>query len=285
MTGPAELSKKDTALFRRHPVIAYFTLTFTISWLGALVVAAPHLLRHESLPKMSGILMFPLMLFGPCLTSLILTGVIDWRSGLGELFSRMMRWRIPARWYAALVIPPALVLMVLLCLKTFVSPAYSPNRFYMGILFGVPAGLLEEIGWMGFAFPKMRAQSNALAASILLGMLWSVWHVPVIDYLGTATPHRNYWLAFFLAFAAAMTAMRVLIAWIYSNTRSVLLAQPMHISSTGSLVIFSAPRVTAGQEVMWYGIYAGALWVVVAIVVKIFGKNLTWPTSAYSNRN
>jgi membrane protease YdiL (CAAX protease family) len=275
MTGPAEFSKKDTALFRRHPVVAYFTLTFTISWLGAWAVAAPHLLRHESLPKMSGILMFPLMLLGPCLTSLILTGVIDGKSGLRELSSRMMRWRISARWYAALVVPPALVLMVLLCLKTFVSPAYTPNRFYMGILFGAPAGLLEEIGWMGFAFPRMRARSSALAASILLGLLWSVWHVPVIDYLGTATPHGIYWLAFFLAFAAAMTAMRVLIAWIYSNTRSVLLAQITHISSTGALVIFSAPRVNARQEALWYGIYASALWVLVAIVVKIFGKNLT----------
>jgi hypothetical protein len=51
MTGPEELSKKDTALFRRHPVVAYFILTFTISWLGALAVAAPHLLRDESLPR------------------------------------------------------------------------------------------------------------------------------------------------------------------------------------------------------------------------------------------
>jgi uncharacterized membrane protein len=83
-----------------------------------------------------------------------------------------------------------------------------------------------------------------------------LWHLPVINYLGTATatPHGEYWYAFFLAFSVAMTAMRVLICWIYTNTESVLLTQFMHVSSTGSLVIFSAPRVGAAQEAVWYGL-------------------------------
>jgi uncharacterized protein len=71
-----------------------------------------------------------------------------------------------------------------------------------------------------------------------------------------------------------MTAMRVLIAWIYVNTKSVLLAQLMHASSTGSLVILSPPLVTPGQETLWYAVYACALWAVVAIVVIAYGKNL-----------
>jgi membrane protease YdiL (CAAX protease family) len=145
----------------------------------------------------------------------------------------------------------------------------------MGVLFAVPAGFLEEIGWTGFAFPKLRLQMNALGAGVVVGLLWSVWHLPVIDYLGTATPHGAYWLPFFVTFSAAMTAMRVLISWIYVNTRSVLLAQLMHVSSTGSLVIFSPPGVTAGQEVMWYGVYAIMLGLAVAIVVKVFGRRLT----------
>jgi membrane protease YdiL (CAAX protease family) len=75
---------------------------------------------------------------------------------------------------------------------------------------------LEEIGWMGYAFPKMRSQEDAFAPSILLGLLWASWHLPVINYLGTATPHGAYWYAFFLAFTVAMTATRVLICWIYT---------------------------------------------------------------------
>jgi membrane protease YdiL (CAAX protease family) len=187
----------------------------------------------------------------------------------------MFRGRFPVHWYAALLIPPILILTALPCLTVFVSPNFAPNRFLMGALFGIPAGLLEEIGWMGFVFAKMRSQSNALAPGILLGLFWSIWHLPVIDFLGTTTPHGPYWFSLFLAFTVAMTAMRVLICWIYTNTNSVFMAQLMHVSSTGSIVIFSAPRVTATQEVMWYGLYGASLWLVVAIIVKSYGKRLT----------
>lgn len=256
---------------QRHPIASYFALTFAVSWTGALLVAAPHLLHDQPVPKMAGILMFPAMLLGPSVVGIALTVLVDGRAALRELFSRMRRVRFPLRWYAALLIPPALVLTILLLLKTFVSSVYAPNRFWIGVLFGIPAGFFEEIGWMGFAFPKMREKLPALSAAVLLGLLWGLWHVPVIDYLGTATPHGHYWFPSFLAFTAAMTAMRVLIAWLYSNTKSVLLAQLMHACYTGSLVIFSPPGVTAAQEVFCYALYAAALWLAVALVALTFG--------------
>lgn len=259
---------------RRHPVACYFALTFSISWAGALSVAAPYLIRHEPLPTMTGILMFPAMLLGPSLAGIILTRIVDGKIGLRDLFSRFSVARIPARWYAALLIPPALVLAVLWSLERLVSPVYAPNHFLIGVLFGVPAGLLEEIGWMGFVFPKMRSSKNALSPSILLGLMWSLWHLPVINFLGVATPHGAYWFHFLLAFSLAMTAMRVLICWIYVNSGSVLLAQLLHVSSTGSLVIFGASHVTAAQEALWYGLYGISLWLVVAVVVRIYGKRL-----------
>jgi len=262
------------ALTRRYPVVAYFALTFLISWTGALVVAAPHLIRDEALPKMTGILMFPVMLLGPSLAGIVLTRIVNGKSGLRVLFSQMCRVRVPLGWYTALLLPPVLILTVLLFLQRFVSPVYAPNRFFVGILFGIPAGFLEEIGWMGYTFPKMRSQSNGLVPSIILGLLWALWHLPVINYLGTATPHGVYWLPFFLAFSFAMTAMRVLIAWIYTNTKSVFMAQLMHVSSTGSLVLFSAARVTPAQEAMWYTLYGTVLWLVVGIVVKTLGRRL-----------
>ena len=266
------ISVNREAVIWRRPVVTYFALTFTISWIGALAVAAPHLIRLQPLTKMTGILMFPVMLLGPSFAGIALTRIVDGNSGLRELFSRVFLARVPASWYTTLLIPPVLVLAVLLFLERFVSPVFAPNLFFMGILFGIPAGFLEEIGWMGYAFPKMRSQNRWLAPSILLGLLWALWHLPVINYLGTATPHGVYWLPFFLAFTLAMTAMRVLIAWIYTKTNSVLLTQLMHISSTGSLVIFSAPRVTAMQEVIWYALYGSVLWVAVAVVLSTSGR-------------
>jgi len=270
----SDRQSKPGSFLLSYPVAAYFLLTFAISWLGALAVAAPHLLRPEPLPIITGILMFPVMLLGPSLSAIFLNWVAAGKPGLRDL-SRLLRARIPPRWYAPLLIPPVLVLTLLLTLKTFLSPVYTPNLFLMGVLFGVPAGLLEEIGWTGFAFPKMSSQHNPFGASVVLGLLWGLWHLPVVNYLGTATPHGAYWFPFFLAFAFAMTAMRVLISWLYINTKSLLIAQLMHITSTGSLVIFSPPAVSASQEVLWYTLYATTLWVAVLIVVKKFGTRLS----------
>jgi hypothetical protein len=111
-------------LIRRHPLGAYFALTFLISWTGALAVAAPYLVRGASVPKMAGLMMFPAMLLGPNCSSIVLTW---FTGGLPDLVRRMRRGSV-GYWYAALLIPPALVLTVLFFLKTLVSPSFTPKR-------------------------------------------------------------------------------------------------------------------------------------------------------------
>jgi CAAX protease family protein len=119
-------------------------------------------------------------------------------------------------------------------------------------------------------------------------LFWTLWHAPVVNNLGTATPDAAYWLPFLLAFSSAMTAVRVLISWIYANTQSVLLEQLLHASSTGSLVIFGSTHATAAQEATWYAVYGAVLWAVVAIVVMKFGRLLgrreSLPESRVDNR-
>jgi membrane protease YdiL (CAAX protease family) len=253
---------------RKHPAVTYFLLTFAISWIAALLVAAPKLLQPGPLPKLTGILMFPAMLLGPSFAGIFLTRRLDDRQGLQDLFLRMRRLGFPLGWYSALAIPPILVLIVLLCLKTFVSAVYTPNRFWLGVSFGLLAGFLEEIGWMGFAYPKLRQSFAALPAAAILGVLWGLWHAPVIDFLGAAAPHGKALPVFLAAFVAAIAAIRVLIAWFYERTQSVALAQLIHISSTGSLVVFSPSAVSPAQEASWYALYAAALWLFVLLLVR-----------------
>ena len=209
--------------------------------------------------------MFPAMLLGPILSGLLMTRLVDGSKGVRELFARVTRVRVRWTWYALVLLPPATVLTVLLALKTFLSAAFTPNRFFLGIAFGVPAGVLEEFGWTGFAFPRMQARFGTLKAGVLLGLLWSAWHLPVIDFLGAATPHGQYLIPFFFSFATAMTAVRILIGWAYTHTKSVFLAQLIHISSTAALVIFSPPQVTPRQETFWYFVYGAVVWIIIAI--------------------
>jgi uncharacterized protein len=104
------VTSNQEAIIRSYPVVTYFALTFSISWMAALAVAAPHLIRHQPLPQMTGILMFPVMLLGPSLAGIVLTRIVDGKSGLRVLFCQMFRAWVPPRWYTALLLPPALVL-------------------------------------------------------------------------------------------------------------------------------------------------------------------------------
>src|SRR5579863_7022493 len=259
---------------KRYPVVSYFAMTFAISWTAAFCVAAPHVLRHEALPQLTGVLMFPAMLLGPSISGIVMTWVVDGKSGVRELYSRIKRWRIYGWWYFVLFLFPAAILGVLYGLKTFVTPEYAPNRFWIGMAFGIPAGFLEEIGWTGFAFPKMATGQNAFGAALGLGLLWGAWHIPVVNFLGAAAPHGSAWWPFFLTFTFVMVAVRVLIGWAQNNVKSVFLAQLMHVSSTGSLVIFSPPKLTGLQEAKWYAVYGLVLWAVVAVVLQRYGRNL-----------
>lgn len=262
-------------LARRRPVLTYFLLTFAISWAGALLVAAPALLRGHALSKQGGILMFPVMLLGPLLCGLALSRVVDGPGAVRRLCSRMRPDHVPARWYMLLALPPILIVGVLLALSRFVSAQFMPGLFWHGIFFGLPAGFLEEIGWTGYAFPHMMRKGHALRSAMLLGLLWGLWHLPVIDYLGAATPHGTYLLPFFLAFIAALAGLRAIICWAHVNTGSLLLAQLLHATSTGSLVAFSPVGVRASGEAIWYLGYAAALWIVVAVIVSTRGRRLT----------
>ena len=273
MPEPTKVKASRTSCLQRNPVTAYFLLTFAISWAGALAIATPSLIRGTPMSRLTGILIFPAMLLGPLASGLLMTWAVEGSAGIRNLARRMIHWRVSPAWYLVLLLPPLLILLVLNLLERTFSPAFAPNYFWLGVAFGIPAGIFEEIGWMGFAFPKMQAQRSTLVAAMVLGLLWSLWHLPAINFLGASAPHGRFWMEYFLAFAFVMTALRVLIAWIYVNTSSVLLAQLMHISSTGALVVFSPP-VTSRSEVTWYLLYGAMLWFIAVIIAVTRGRNL-----------
>jgi len=264
------------AAIRRHPVTAYFGIAYLVPIIAFLAIVGPKLVHGKPMQATDALMMFPIMEVGVFVGGIGLTGVVAGRAGVQDLFSRVGRWRVNPFWYPVVFIPPVLILAVLWSFSALLSPVYAPKVFSLGIVFGLIAGLFEEVGWMGYAYPRLRANwpGSALATGTVLGLLWGFWHVLVVDDLGAAGPHGVSWLPFFLAFVAVMAAVRVLIVWVYANTESVLLAQIIHASSTGFLVVLSPVQVTPGQEALWYAGYAAALWIVVAIVVARFGRTL-----------
>jgi hypothetical protein len=119
---------------------------------------------------MAGLMMFPAMLLGPSIAGTALIAATQGKAGLRSLVLRIYRIGFYT-WLATLLIPPGLVIAVLLGLKTYVSPVFKPNLFWIGLLFGCAAGFFEEIGWTGFALPAMHVRQSAMRAGIWLGSM------------------------------------------------------------------------------------------------------------------
>lgn len=259
------------SFLRRHPIGGFYGTALLVAWGCFGVVVGPKLWRGESMRPVDAFILFPLLVLSVAVLSFVCTRLLQGPDGTRSLRARMRRARVGAHWYAAaLLIPPVVILGVLTGLGTF-SRSYSPGFFGWGVLFGLFPGFFEEIGWTGFLYPRLRERHGALPAALLLGVLWAFWHAPVVNFLGAASPHGSAFWAFFLAFAGVLVAMRVLMVWVYTHTESVLLAQLMHASSTGCLVVFSPPHVTPAREALWYAVYAVVLGLVAAAVVMVDG--------------
>lgn len=261
---------------RNHPLTSYFCLAFLISWLGCFVAVGAKFLSGEAMGPGDYAPLFLAMLAGPSLSGILLAAFSGGRSGLNDLFTRMRFWRVGARWYAAaLLIPPALIMAILLTFVALGAPLYSPQFFPLGILAGFGAGFFEEIGWTGFAYPRLRLKYTALAAAFWLGMIHVAWHL-LPDYLGASGNRGAYWLRHFLAMMfLSMTALRVFISWIYANSGSVLLAQIAHASSSGFLATLVPWTLTPAQDTFFYAIYGCGLWIAAFIIIARFGRALT----------
>jgi membrane protease YdiL (CAAX protease family) len=252
---------------QRYPLVTYFGLAYALAWGGMLVLVGPKVFGGVTLQTSDIVLIFLAMCAGPSVTGILLTAIVSGKTGLRHLLSRMGRWKVGALWYAvALFTAPVLILAVLLTLTTFVSPVFAPSLSIAGLAVGLIAGFFEEIGWTGFALPKMQSKSSALAAGLLLGVLWGGWHF-LAGLLGGQT------LPVFLLFAVALVAYRVLMTWVYTQTGSVLLAQLMHAFYTGSLFVLTY-SLPAEKTLLFNGAFAVVLWVVTAIVAVTCGKRL-----------
>ncbi len=264
---------RDQSFVKRHSLIIYFVLAFLISWIGVYVVIAPKFWAGSDIEFSDlGVMAFA-MLNGPFFAGLLMTYLADGKKGIKNLFAKMKKYKVAGRWYLPLLIFPSLLLIVAVLLGIFVSPELAPTIGILGFVGGPMAGLLEETGWMGFAYPKMKGKRSALATAIYLGVIHGVWHI-VADFLGNFNAFGGYWLPYFFGFCLHVVALRVLIVWVYSNTKSVFLAILMHASSTGFFAILISTTMSPVNWVIFYNVYGVVLCLAAAVVALKYGKTL-----------
>jgi len=264
----------DKSFLKRWPVASYFILVFLISWGGVIVFGLGGFLSGAELELPDMMPMAVAMLLAPIVVGIGMAYFTGGKDDLHDLFGRMRRWKVGGSWCLTLLIFPVLILAVQVPLSIWVNADLAPIFYPIGIIAGLSAGFLEEIGWMGFVYPKMRKRFSVLRASIVLGSIHALWHAAA-GFLGNFNDMRENWLPYFAAFFALMVALRVIIAWIYENTQSVLMAQLAHAFSTGFLSIL-VPTANAGA--IWpifYTVYAAALWLVAALIIARNRESMT----------
>jgi membrane protease YdiL (CAAX protease family) len=261
---------------KRHPVLTYFALTFAISWGGILMVIGPGgILGTKEVSE--GLMPFVYLatLLGPSLAGILLTGLVDGRAGFRELLSRLLRWRVGARWYAVALLTAPLLITATLFVLSLTSPVFLPvivttddkvSLLLTGIVMGLVVGFFEELGWTGFAVPRLRLRYGGLTTGLIVGLLWGAWHFPLFSgsvSSSGALPPALYLSVLLFSF---LPAYRVLMVWVYDRTGSLLVAMLMHAPLAASQLIL-IPLAISGVQVVTYDlVFAAALWVFVAAV-------------------
>jgi hypothetical protein len=272
---------------RRHPILFYFIFTFAIPWGSILILAGPGgLPSKEQIPIEVFSIVFLAMIAGPSLTGIALTGIIDGRKGLRELLQRQMKWRVCACWYGAALFLIPLILIIIISSLSFISPVFTLgiisskdkiSFLAFGVIGASLAGFFEEIGWTGFALPRVQARYGVLTAALIVGVLHGTWHF-LADYWGSATTFGSLFLPRIFLWVVAITALRFFISWVYNNTRSLLLAQIMHASFTGGQALLE-PSLTPPDYLVYYAGFTIVLWIAVVVILKIFGKTFVRQSS------
>ena len=285
--------KTIRAFLKRHPVLAYYLLVFTISWGGILFAVG---VGPGGLPatKEQAEILFPFVLLalfaGPSVAGIALTGLVYGRAGFRNLLTRMTRWRVGARWYAvALLTAPLLVTATLLAFSLS-SPALLPRILTSDekaalLLFGVGwglvgGGLLEELGWTGFAVPTLlRQRHGVLGTGLIVGLLWGAWHF-LVAFWGSSTSSGALSLAIFLPaiifYVGSLPAYRVLMVWVYEGTgESMFVAMLMHAVFSASMLILQPLGIALVPGLIWNLMLAAALWVVIGAVAVAQGGHLS----------
>ena len=273
---------------RNHPVLSFFVLTYGYTWL----IWAPTLVipvetgsgEYETLAWVGVGLMY-LGGFGPLVAAAI---VVKFGGGDLRTWARqILSWRINIQWwFVALGLPIVAAIAVAGLYVAFGGP-YDLGTLMTPVLFYIPlllfavilsGGLNEEPGWRGLAQPLLQERYSALTASLIIGVVWAFWHLPL--FFAPVAPHSGFPLLNQLLYFPAVVVWSVLLGWVYNNTASVLLAMFFHagLNTAGGLIPIDPEAVIIegviqeGYLGLIAGLNLGVYLFIALVVIALFGR-------------
>ncbi len=263
-------------LLKRNPVPAFFVLTFLIAW--SLWIPLGVFAPGNILLTLPGA-------WAPTLSAIFLIWLSEGWGGIREFLKKVLRWRVGFRWYLVVLFGIAAIAYLAIGIGMLFGinpPEISPPNglprealigalpiiFFINIFVGGP--LAEDIGWRGYILPKMRERMTVLNASLLIGVIWAIWHLPYFIFPGWNAATGNipfHW------FALLTTSWSVLFAWVYVNTESILMPVLFHAAINTTLGTLGVLGQSSGDLLLLI-LNTIITWISVGVVIKLFGSNL-----------
>ena len=256
----------------RKQLLLYFGLTFALTW-GIWIAMA--VLRLESPVYKVGT-------FAPTIVALILVWTQKGKTGLKKLLQKLLIWRVPLGWYLFSFLVTVVIVLLSIWMHVWLGGPKPEFNDLSQIYLVIPAFLYvlvfsvlgEEIGWRGYALPRLLKNENALVSSLILGLIWGLWHLPLFWMAGNF--HAQIPLP---PFMLQVVAASVVYTWMFVNTRgSLLLPHLFHAASNTTLGVLPILPVDTGGALrpMWIAV---GLWCLVAHgIVFVTGRDLKNPT-------
>ena len=250
-------------ILHKHPLLLYFCLAYLISWACWLPLRS-----HDSrLLLIAGS-------FGPAASALLLTCLLEGKKGIAQIARRVVNGRVHFRWYlfslfsTVIAVFPSIYLCIWLAA---VSPRFNdlqqayliPLIFIYVLLFSV---LGEEIGWRGFALPRLLSNHSPLMSSVILGTLWSFWHLPLF----WAKNNFHQVIPFCLFFVQSI-ALTIVFTWLYRHTGgSLLIALLFHAASNTTIGILPVLPMDTGGDMrpLWLTVFVLTIFAIFLVAVE-----------------
>lgn len=277
---PTKANDVDTAirpqtglrhLVARHPLVTFFVLCYALSW----TLWIPLAVFRDAVPGPVSSLALVLGSNVPSAIAIVLTSLSRGKHGTRQLLGRLLIWRVRPWWYLMLLAPTALVLISITVVAVFfggptaaLSGSVVAAVITLALMTFPGSALGEEIGWRGYALPRLQSRRTALMASLVLGTLHALWHLPL--WLNGDPDNQ---LGLYPAFVIQVIAVAVIYTWLYNGTKgSLLLAVLFHTALNAPLTLILLPE---GPDTVALPFWLlSGLWVVAAvIVVAVFGPS------------
>lgn len=255
-----------TAAVRRQPLLTFFVLAFALTW--------------AALPWNS------FMAGGPLLAAVVVTAIADGRRGLREFGRRIVRWRVSWKWYAAAILIPLGLALATGAANVALGAPGSVIRnlqfsslaavFAARLILPVGAPLGEEPGWRGFALPRLLEKRSPFAATLLLGVIVALWHVPLIWVAGENLPP---------IFIPTTVAVTFFYSWLFLRSGgSVFLTILAHAveGTVAPQLIIKSTGFGGADKSRWVLLYAAG-WCVIAIALVLLDRQV-WRSSTIKAR-